>query len=116
MTTPTTAVTASSQESNQRAWEATLDRLEQDLEHGRALPGIRPGSDPGAVGGSAARRADARLHCSPAPTRSCVRQAEVKGSLRAALSANDRQRAFTDRVGLSSGTGLPAPAYVDFSA
>jgi len=115
MSTPTTVDTAWSQEANQRAWEATLDRLEQDLEMAEHFlaSGQAPTPEPWEVPRLDGPMPDSLL---PRANEILVRQAGVKGSLRAALSANDRQRAFTDRVGLSSGTGLPAPAYVDFSA
>ena len=114
MSTPTTA-DGRSRRPTSAPGRPTLDRLELDLDEAErflAPARLRPRSR-GRFRGSTGRCPTGLL---PRANEILRRQAGVKGSLRAALSANDRQRAFTDRVGLSSGTGLPAPAYVDFSA
>lgn len=115
MAVPSAFSSSSNEESNRRAWEATLDRLEQDvlmaerfLESGQP-PTTEPWEVPqldGPMPDGLLRRASEIL----------LRQAEVKDSLRVALAANDKQRAFADRVNLSSSQGSARPAYVDFTA
>jgi hypothetical protein len=105
----------SNEESNQAAWEATLDRLEQDVLMAERFlaSGQAPTTEPWEVPQLDGPMPDGLL---PRASEILRRQAEVKDSLRVALTANDKQRAFADRVNLSSSQGSARPAYVDFTA
>ena len=95
------------------AWEATLDRLERDLELAESFlaSGQAPTPEPWQVPVLDGPMPDELL---PRAREILRRQAAVKEALRAALSTTDRQRTLTERVSL--GSGPVAPAYVDFSA
>jgi len=114
MTAPSAYSGPPTEESNHLAWEATLDRLEQDLLLAERFlaSGQAPTTEPWEVPQLDGPMPDSLLSRASEILR---RQSDVKDSLREALSSNDRQRAFTDRVNLSS-NGLTGPAYVDFTA
>jgi hypothetical protein len=99
-------------DANHSAWEATLDRLEQDVVMAEQFlaSGRPPTPEPWRVPELNGPMPDALL---PRANDILGRQARIKQSLREALASNDRHRAITHRVNLSSGAG---PIYVDYSA